>query len=111
MLRYVFYCFVIFTLLINTAGCRDEEQKIIVLDDTPTHSETNKVAEQPKIRIAIGGIITPEAGLAYYHDLLDYLQDKIGMEIEYVDREDYAAINQLLKKGNWRRLLSAAAPM
>lgn len=110
MLRYVFYCFVMFIFLINAAGCRDEEQKIIVLDDTPTHSETNKAAEQPKIRIAIGGIITPEAGLAYYHDLLNYLQDKIGMEIEHVDREDYAAINQLLKQGKLEAAFICSGP-
>ena len=104
------FCFLIFVFLLGTGGCRDEEQDMIKLDDAPRKAETNRQTEQPKLRIAIGGIITPKAGLAYYLDLLNYLQDKIGREIEYVDREDYEAINQLLKQGQLEAAFVCSGP-
>ncbi|WP_028579272.1 substrate-binding domain-containing protein [Desulfogranum japonicum] len=110
MLRYVSCCCVILALLLGLGGCKGEEQNVIVLDDAPRKAETYRQAEQPKIRIAIGGIITPQAGLAYYLDLLSYLQDKIERKIEYVDREDYAAINQLLKEGQLEAAFVCSGP-
>ena len=110
MLRYRLYCFAILTFLLCVTGCRNDEQKVIDLNEVPKHAVTGKSVEQPKIRIAIGGIITPEAGVAYYHDLLNYLQDTIGREIEYVDREDYAAINQLLKTGQLEAAFVCSGP-
>jgi phosphonate transport system substrate-binding protein len=96
--------------LLGAAGCKNEEEKIIVLDGAPRTTKTERQPKHPKIRIAIGGIITPEAGLAYYLDLLNYLQDKIDREIEYVDREDYAAINQLLKNGQLEAAFVCSGP-
>jgi phosphonate transport system substrate-binding protein len=49
------------------------------------------------LRIAVGGMITPKAGFAYYRRFLDYLGEKTGRPIEFVDREDYAEINKLVK--------------
>ncbi len=44
-------------------------------------------------------MITPKDGIAYYRDLLRYLGEKIGEKVEYVDREGYAEINEMLKTG------------
>ena len=110
MFRYISLFFVMGIFLFAAGGCRDEEQKVIELDDAPKKTEAPQEEAQPQIRIAIGGIITPEAGLAYYLDLLNYLQDKIGMNIEYVDREDYAAINRMLEKGDLEAAFVCSGP-
>lgn len=63
----------------------------------------NKISIEDKggsLRIAIGGIITPREGFAYYRMLLDYVQEKLGMHVWLIDRENYAEINSLLKAGD-----------
>lgn len=52
-----------------------------------------------KIRIALGGMITPKEGMAYYRELLQYLGAEIGRPVEFVDSEDYAEINRKLQNG------------
>ncbi len=79
-------------------------------NDTPTQvrlekkEPVKKLSEkQPRLentlRIAVGGMITPKAGFGYYRQFLDYLGEKMGMNVEFVDRDDYAAINRLVKTG------------
>jgi phosphonate transport system substrate-binding protein len=52
------------------------------------------------LRIAVGGMITPKAGYGYYRQFLDYIGEKVGMHVEYVDRESYAEINALVRSGD-----------
>lgn len=49
------------------------------------------------IRIAIGSMITPRAGLAYYKQLLDYIGAKTGKPVEIIIHDHYAETNRLLK--------------
>jgi phosphonate transport system substrate-binding protein len=79
-----------------TTGCGREEPQKIALEGSRTKIE---VARQPeeRVRIAVGGMITPKEGMAYYRDFLRYVQDKIGVKVEYVDREGYAEINEMLE--------------
>ena len=64
-------------------------------EQLPTHA-----AEQPKgaLRIAVGGMITPKAGFAYYRRFLDYIGEKTGRHVEFVDRDGYAEINKLVQE-------------
>lgn len=52
------------------------------------------------VRIAVGGMITPREGYAYYREFLKYIEEKLGRKVEYVDREDYAEINSLVESGD-----------
>jgi phosphonate transport system substrate-binding protein len=83
--------------MVFTSGCKKNTEKKIVLESPGTAVETPK--HEPRVRIAVGGMITPKEGVGYYRDLLRYLQDKIGSKIEYVDRESYAEINEMLRTG------------
>lgn len=51
------------------------------------------------IRIAVGGMITPKEGFAYYRDFLDYIGKKLGRPVRYVDADSYEKINIGLKNG------------
>jgi len=55
--------------------------------------------EKP-VRIAVGGMITPREGFVYYRGFLDYVGKKLGRPVEFIDRENYKEINQLLRSGN-----------
>jgi phosphonate transport system substrate-binding protein len=52
------------------------------------------------LRIAIGSMITPGEGYAYYKQLLEYIGNKIGRDVKLIDRDTYKEVNNLLKSGN-----------
>jgi phosphonate transport system substrate-binding protein len=52
------------------------------------------------LHIAVGGMITPREGFAYYRRLLDYIQKKTGRTVEFIDRENYSEINAMLESGD-----------
>jgi len=99
------FLFVIILIIFSfTSGCNQNEDISRInlsnkIDDQQLQqSAANHTADAP-IRIAVGGMITPKEGFAYYRKLLDYIGEKSGRKVEFVDREDYAEINDLVKKG------------
>ena len=56
-----------------------------------------QVHEGVPIKIAIGSMITPKVGFAYYKKLLNYIEDRLGRPVILVDRSSYDEINALLK--------------
>jgi len=96
------------SLLCGTGGCGREEEKKISLEGSETVKEAP--IKEASIRIAVGGMITPKEGVAYYRDLLRYVQDKIGVKVVYVDREGYAEINEMLKTGKLEAAFVCSGP-
>ncbi len=45
-------------------------------------------------------MITPRAGFAYYRRLLDYIGVQLGRPVQFVTKNKYEEINNLLKKGD-----------
>ena len=78
-------------------GCGDNTE-VKVVDFSPTVS-----VEQPgrqasttdSFRVAVGAMISPRETVHLYHDLLDYIAEKLGREIELVQRKTYGQINEL----------------
>jgi phosphonate transport system substrate-binding protein len=58
-----------------------------------------KTGDPTAVRIAVGAMITPREGFAFYRDFLDYVSKKIDRPVEYVDKESYAEINDMLENG------------
>lgn len=77
-------------------GCSREEPKKV--DLTKTESTLHERGEKPgAVRIAVGGMITPKEGFAYYREFLDYIGTELGRPIEYVDATGYEEINAKLE--------------
>jgi phosphonate transport system substrate-binding protein len=91
----------IILVLICAGSCgKKEEPRRISLEKKeaiPNHAEN---ISEKNIRIAVGGMVTPKEGLAYYKHFLDYIGEKLGRHVSFVDREDYAEINALLREGS-----------
>ncbi|MFU8818593.1 MAG: phosphate/phosphite/phosphonate ABC transporter substrate-binding protein [Desulfurivibrio sp.] len=84
-------------LLLLGCGDREEPQKINLGQKEPiTHGAVP--AEREILRVAVGGMITPKEGFAYYRQFLDYLGEKLAMQVQFIDREDYAEINRLIRE-------------
>lgn len=87
-------------LLVGTIGCGPEEgAKRVSLEKRERLTVREALPEKEPFRIAIGAMITPKEGFAYYRHLLDYIEEKIDRPVKFVDRKSYAEINALLKTG------------
>ncbi|MGD8715047.1 MAG: phosphate/phosphite/phosphonate ABC transporter substrate-binding protein [Desulfobacterales bacterium] len=52
-----------------------------------------------QLKVAVAAIISPKETFAYYRQLLDYIGQKLGREIQFIQRKTYGEINELLARG------------
>jgi phosphonate transport system substrate-binding protein len=99
MVRRIIWTVAIVALLTLT-GCSEGEkpQKVSLKERGVISAEQKDNGRH--IRFAVGGMITPKKGLAYYKNFLNYISEQVGEHVDFVDREDYAEINNMLDKGN-----------
>jgi len=72
----------------------DMDKRVVLSPEkTPSKGQNNV------LHFAVGAMITPTEGFGYYRRLLDYLEEKMGRDVEYVDRKEYAEVNALLESG------------
>ena len=55
--------------------------------------------DQDYLKVAVGSIISAQETVVYYHQLLEYIADKLGREIQLVQRKTYGEINELIGMG------------
>ncbi len=108
MFRAVGTVSLVIFLVFGLHGCKRETGEKIILGE-PGMSAAPQ-SDTQKVRIAVGGMITPKEGVGYYRDLLRYIQEKIGTKVEYVDRESYAEINGMLKRGQLEAAFVCSGP-
>ena len=53
----------------------------------------------PYFKVAVGSIISAQETVVHYHELLEYIAEKLGREIQLVQRKTYDEINQLISTG------------
>ncbi|MBI3987707.1 MAG: phosphate/phosphite/phosphonate ABC transporter substrate-binding protein [Lentisphaerae bacterium] len=85
-------------LLAAGAGCGKES--LIRID--PARIETLEPKTMPDagiLRVALGAVLTPSEGFAYYQQLLAYVGTRLGRRIVCVEKTNYAEVNALLKAG------------
>ena len=103
VLKHLRILIIISFVLILMAGLiscsRKQEPKKISLEEDIALEAQEVLPEKNPIRIAIGSMITPREGYAYYKQLLDYIGEKMERPVKLIDREKYAEINALLKTG------------
>ena len=104
MLRHLLVLSLISLVLIGIAGCKDRKANKIILEGTEVIEEAieteKKLSEEKTLQIAVGSMLTPREGYAYYKQLLDYIGETIGKPVKFVDRNEYAEVNYLLKTGS-----------
>jgi phosphonate transport system substrate-binding protein len=78
---------------------RGKPAKKVSLEKNKKPLAGEPLSESDAVRIAVGAMITPKEGFAYYKKLLDYIGEHLGRDVKFIDRESYAEINALLKAG------------
>ncbi len=89
-------------MLVGIAGCSKDEEKPVKInfEKREISKEKATLPEKKFLRIAVGSMITPKEGFAYYQQLLNYIEERLGRPVKFVDRESYVEVNNLLKSGD-----------
>jgi phosphonate transport system substrate-binding protein len=93
-------------------GCGKESDTVVV-DFSKTVAVERPGAQSPGhkfLRVAVGAMISPKETFIYYNQLLDYIGDQLGLEVQLVQRKTYSEINELLGKGQIDLALICSGP-
>ena len=94
-------CFLAALTMIFVHGCSQENDTVVV-DFSKTVAVERPGDQLPGhkfLRVAVGAMISPKETFIYYNQLLDYISDKLGLEVQLVQRKTYSEVNELLGKG------------
>lgn len=102
--------FALIGLVLLSIGCPQKQETKKIRLEKKEALETKEVSDKKPLRVAIGGMITPKEGFAYYRDFLFYIEEKLGRPVEFVDKESYAEINNLLESGDLDFAFACSGP-
>lgn len=96
---YVLVVNVLLSLALSSglAGCGREDSLVVDLNRVEPTTEEEALDQSNPIKIAVGAVLTPEEGHGYYRQFLDYIGEKLHRSAEYIDRQTYSEINDLLR--------------
>lgn len=89
----------LFVLLLLACSPEDNTSIVDFTKTIPVARPGEGSPSQPLLRVAVGAMVSPKETFVYYRQLLDYLGDKLGMDVELVQRKTYGEISDLLGKG------------
>lgn len=96
-------------VLLCSACEREQSVPISLKSGTPV-AEPAQPTRQTPLRIGMGAMITPKDGYVYYQRLQHYIEKKLGMPVQLVDRENYDEMNGLLESGGVDAAFVCAGP-
>jgi phosphonate transport system substrate-binding protein len=86
-------------LITGLAGCEKPKELDFNKTEPIQTSMVTAIPAEDTLKIAVGAMITPREGFAYYRHFLDYIGRKLGADVEFVDKQSYEEINNLLRTG------------
>ena len=92
----------ILTMLSTTLGC-GKDSDVVVVDFTKTISverPASLIPETATFNMAVAAMISPKETFGYYRQLLDYIGEKLGRDVKFIQRKTYSEINELLGIGH-----------
>lgn len=91
--------------LILAYGCgRSGDSQVVDFSKTipvarPGDQHIEQDLEQDSLRVAVAAMISPKETFGYYRQILDYIGNHLGREIQLIQRKTYGEINELFGKG------------
>jgi phosphonate transport system substrate-binding protein len=98
--KLIIACFLL-TMVAYASGCGSGSDTVVV-DFSKTVTVERPKSSAPgsaQLKVAVAAIISPKETFIYYRQLLDYIGNKMGREIQFIQRKTYGEINRLLAKG------------
>lgn len=104
------YIWFIVLAVLSFTGCEREGHLVQVDFNDTLEVKDFRVSEIPEINICVGSMITPKEGYAYYKALLSYIEDKLKMKVNFIEKESYGEVNFLLEEGNIDAAFACGGP-
>ena len=97
--RLIIGC-LIFVVGLYVSGCGKDSDAVVVDFEKTVAVErpTSPLSESDQLKVAVAAIISPKETFIYYRQLLDYIGNKMGREIQFIQRKTYGEINEMLGK-------------
>ena len=92
----------ILMILITALGC-GKDSDVVVVDFTKTitvERPASQIPETATFNMAVAAMISPKETFGYYRQLLDYIGEKLGRDVQFIQRKTYGEINELLGTGD-----------
>ncbi len=98
--KLIIACFIL-AMVAYTSGCGKDSDAVVVdfAKTVPVEKPGNTSTEAPAIRFAIAAMISPKDTFVYYRQLLKYIGNQLGRDVQLIQRKTYGEINELLGKG------------
>ncbi len=100
ILRFGAVCLIAW-LVLGAGGCGSDPDQVTVdfAKTLPLARPAPHAGESGTLRGAVAAMISPRETFIHYRQLLAYLAQKSGKDLEFVQRKTYEEINELLGKG------------
>jgi phosphonate transport system substrate-binding protein len=97
----IIYILIEASLMIILMGCTGDQEPIYVDFSERVMVEHLGDASTANgyFKVAVGSIMSAQETVVYYHHLLEYIADKLGLKIQLVQRKTYSEINELIGVG------------
>ena len=92
-------CLFIVCIFINDCSGDHDAAYVDFSDRMFVDQSGNESRDSVYLKVAVGSIISAQETVVYYHQLLEYIADKLGREIQLVQRKTYGEINELIGMG------------
>jgi phosphonate transport system substrate-binding protein len=91
----------ILAALVAISGCgRDSDAVVVDFNKTiAVERPQSPIPESATFNVAVAAMISPKETFGYYRQLLDYIGEKLGREVQFIQRKTYSEINELLGIG------------
>ena len=92
-------CLFICWIFLN--GCMGDSDAVFVdFSDRKIEERPSDVSQgNAYFKVAVGSIMSAQETVVYYHQLLEYIANKLGRQIQLVQRKTYGEINELIGMG------------
>ena len=82
-------------------GCMgDSDATFVDFSDRNIEERPSDVSQgNAYFKVAVGSIMSAQETVVYYHQLLEYIANKLGRQIQLVQRKTYGEINELIGMG------------
>jgi phosphonate transport system substrate-binding protein len=92
---------IVLATLVVISGCGKDGDAVVVDFNNTIAVERPKspIPELATFNVAVAAMISPKETFGYYRQLLDYIGEKLGREVQFIQRKTYGEINELLGIG------------
>jgi phosphonate transport system substrate-binding protein len=97
-------------LTLGVWGCGKQDSQVVRLERREVLQSGPSIPRQKPLRIGMGAMISPKEGYLYYHQLKQYLEEKLGRPVQLVDRDTYGQVIKLMSKGDLDASFLCAGP-